>query len=60
MKPNKTIFKQTEIGMIPKNWEVKKLNQIAEFTRGFSYKGSEKSTLNGNYVFITLNQTCPT
>ncbi len=55
MTPQKTKFKQTEIGLIPEEWEVKRLNQIAEFIRGFSYKGSEKRTTNGEYIFITLN-----
>jgi len=48
-------FKKTEIGMIPEDWEVRTLDEIAEFTRGFSYKGSEKSVLSGEYIFITLN-----
>ena len=50
-----TKFKQTEIGMIPEDWEVLPLDQVAEFTRGFSYKGSEKSKVEGEYAFITLN-----
>ena len=40
---------------IPKAWEVISLDHAAEFTRGFSYKGSEKSKLDGEYVFVTLN-----
>ena len=51
----KTKFKQTEIGMIPEDWEVTTVNNIAKFMRGFSYKGSEKSKIDGQYVFITLN-----
>ena len=51
----KTKFKQTEIGKIPEDWEVEALNQVADFTRGFSYSGSEKSKISGEYVFVTLN-----
>lgn len=40
---------------IPKGWTSIPLDQAAKFTRGFSYKGSEKSKINGEYVFITLN-----
>lgn len=40
---------------IPKKWTVTSLDQTAEFTRGFSYKGSEKNKLDGEYTFITLN-----
>ena len=34
---------ETELGEVPKRWEVVALSKIAEFTRGFSYAGSEKS-----------------
>ena len=35
---------------------MKTLEEIASFiTRGFSYNGSEKSTVGGEYVFMTLN-----
>jgi len=34
MKPNKTIFKQTEIGMIPEDWEVKELGEEIELAYG--------------------------
>jgi len=40
---------------IPKGWRVVRLIETAEFTRGFSYSGSEKSKTDGQYVFITLN-----
>ena len=36
-------------------WEAAPLDQVAEFTRGFSYKGSEKSIGDGEYLFVTLN-----
>ncbi|CAE6500794.1 restriction endonuclease subunit S [Candidatus Nitrosotenuis uzonensis] len=40
---------------LPKGWKITSLDQAAEFTRGFSYKGSEKSKTDGEYVFVTLN-----
>ena len=46
---------KTELGEVPKGWEVAKLNEIAEFIRGFSYAGSEKSKVSGDNVFVTLN-----
>jgi type I restriction enzyme S subunit len=52
-----TEFKDTEIGRIPKEWEVKKLDEIADPQRGLSYSGEEKSnteTADG-YLFLTLN-----
>ncbi len=51
----KSKYIQTKIGMIPEDWDVKSLNQVANFTRGFSYNGSEKSKTSGEYVFVTLN-----
>ncbi len=45
----------SELGEVPKGWEVVALSKIAEFTRGFSYAGSEKSKEAGEYVFMTLN-----
>ena len=41
--------------LVPKDWEVKSLSEIAQFLRGFSYSGSEKSNESGEFVFITLN-----
>ena len=42
---------------IPKGWDVKPIGEIADFTNGLSYKGSEKFDKyeEGAYVFITLN-----
>jgi type I restriction enzyme S subunit len=36
MKPNKTNFKQTEIGMIPEDWEVKLFDDVCIIRRGAS------------------------
>jgi type I restriction enzyme S subunit len=50
-------FKDTEIGRIPKEWEIKKLIEIAELQRGLSYSGKEKSVneIPEGYLFFTLN-----
>ena len=40
---------------VPAEWEVTTLEKVAEFTRGFSYSGAEKSSTNGDLVFMTLN-----
>jgi type I restriction enzyme S subunit len=40
---------------LPKGWTFIPLDQAAEFTRGFSYRGSEKSKTDGEYAFVTLN-----
>lgn len=45
----------SELGEIPKGWEVKPIGEIAHFLRGFSYKGSEKFDSPSDYIFITLN-----
>jgi len=50
-------FKDTEIGEIPKEWEVKKIREIGELSRGLSYRGHEKfaEEVSGGYLFLTLN-----
>jgi len=52
-----TEFKDTEIGRIPKEWEVKKIGEIGELSRGLSYRGQEKfaEEVSGGYLFLTLN-----
>jgi type I restriction enzyme S subunit len=50
-------FKDTEIGRIPKDWEVRTLGEIGELSRGLSYRGHEKfaEEVSGSYLFLTLN-----
>ena len=50
-------FIKTDIGRFPKEWEVKRLSEIAELQRGLSYSGSEKSKdeIPDGYLFLTLN-----
>jgi len=50
-------FVDSELGRVPKGWEVKPIGEIAELRRGLSYSGKEKfnEPVEGGYVFITLN-----
>ncbi len=50
-----TEFKETEIGKIPKDWEVKRLGEVVEFVKGVSHKSSEINSLQLGHPFITLN-----
>jgi len=52
-----TEFKDTKIGRIPKDWEVRTLGEIGELSRGLSYRGQEKFSeeVTGGYLFLTLN-----
>jgi len=48
---------ETEFSEFPKEWEVKRLSEIAELQRGLSYSGREKSKdeIPDGYLFLTLN-----
>ena len=48
-------FKEKKISTIPENWKLCPLSDVAEFIRGFSYRGSEKNKTHGDFSFITLN-----
>ncbi|MEM4973585.1 MAG: restriction endonuclease subunit S, partial [Candidatus Hadarchaeales archaeon] len=48
-------FKDTEIGRIPKEWEVVRLGEICEFKRGFSYRSDQITSLKKGAKFITIN-----
>lgn len=49
----KSGFRQTEIGIIPDDWVVKELGEIAEFTNG---KPNEQNVVvNGRYLLVTLD-----
>ena len=46
-------YQQTEIGVIPDDWAVKELGEIAEFTNG---KPNEQNVVvNGRYLLVTLD-----
>ncbi|MEM3873009.1 MAG: restriction endonuclease subunit S, partial [Nitrososphaeria archaeon] len=48
-------FKETEIGKIPKAWQIVKLGEIAEMKRGFSYRSSDLCKYITSYRFLTIN-----
>jgi type I restriction enzyme S subunit len=50
-----TEFKESEIGEIPKDWDVKKLKDLAKLVKGVSYKSSEIDSHGKGILFITLN-----
>ena len=43
-------YKQTEIGMIPDEWEIKELGKVA----GFQYGLGESAEQKGDYVYIRI------
>lgn len=46
-------FVQSELGMIPKGWEVKRLDELADFTNGYAFKsGDLKIDNDGNSYHI--------
>ena len=52
MKIN-TKFKQTEIGEIPENWQVKKLGKLIEIKHGYAFKGKYFSDSETEYILLT-------
>jgi len=50
-----TEFKETEIGEVPRGWEVRRLKEIVRFIKGISYKSSEINSEEMGQLFITLN-----
>lgn len=48
-------FKETEMGMIPKEWEAVTLKEICEMERGFSYKSEHLTQEKTEKEFITIN-----
>jgi type I restriction enzyme, S subunit len=40
---------------LPRGWQLARLADVADFTRGFSYSGFEKSDETGEFLFVTLN-----
>ncbi len=53
----KVELKETEIGLIPKDWEVVRLEKVANFSRGISWNKSEetKDPLKGKLVLSIPN-----
>ena len=50
-----TEFVDSELGEIPKGWKAVPIENLAEFVKGFSYKGIEKFQESRGFVFVTLN-----
>ena len=48
-----TKFKQTEIGMIPEDWEVKKVEELGKIITGKTPKTADKDNFGKDYPFIT-------
>lgn len=46
---------QSELGNIPQGWKVVSIGRLANFIKGFSYKGVEKFHSPAEYIFVTLN-----
>jgi type I restriction enzyme S subunit len=46
-------YKQTEVGVIPEDWEVRRLREIATYKNGKSYEGCISDS--GEYFLITLD-----
>ncbi len=49
-------YKQTEMGMIPKNWDFKQIGEIAIVSSGGTPNRSNPSYWNGNIPWITTSQ----
>lgn len=47
-----TDFKETEIGRIPKDWEVKKLGELIDLRTGFPFKSKEFKLEGGKYKLL--------
>lgn len=50
-----TEFKETEFGEIPKDWEIKRLDEVVRFIKGVSYSSAEINSNGEGELFITLN-----
>jgi len=50
-----TDFQETEIGKIPKEWKIVKLEELFNFQRGFSYRKEDINKSTSSIRFITIN-----
>ena len=50
----KTTYKQTELGLIPEDWEVKKLGELGKIINGLTYS-PENIKENGTLVLRSSN-----
>jgi len=49
-------YKQTEVGMIPEDWEVKRLGQLATITAGGTPSRTNAQYWNGDIPWITTSE----
>ena len=54
MELTKTVFKQTEIGLIPEDWNVRGLEELSNITRlaGYEYSTLWEESLNGEIIAL--------
>jgi len=54
MELTTTKYKQTEVGLIPEDWQIKELNSLSDITRlaGFEYSTVWEETLNGEIIAL--------
>lgn len=50
-----TELKDTEIGKIPKDWEVRRLKDVVDAVKGLSYRSDEVNLEGKGEIFVTLN-----
>ena len=53
-----TKFKQTEIGKIPEDWEVKNVGDFVDIKHGFAFKGKYFAN-EGDYIVLTAGNFYP-
>jgi restriction endonuclease S subunit len=46
-------YKQTEVGVIPEDWEVKKLGEIAEIATGSTPPTHDRTNYGDEYFFVS-------
>ena len=39
-------YKQTEVGVIPEDWEVKALGELVNYTKGYAFHSADYQSLN--------------
>jgi len=49
----KTKFKETEIGLIPEDWEVKELKSVIDIKHGFAFKGEFFTDEPNEHIVLT-------
>ncbi|MCS7279648.1 MAG: restriction endonuclease subunit S, partial [Thermodesulfobacteriaceae bacterium] len=47
-------FKETELGLLPHDWQVVRLGEVANFVRGLSWKKSEEGNKNNGKLILSI------